>query len=75
MTAVGYVGTVTFSSTDTDPSVVLPPSYTFTTADQGVHTFAGGVTLITVGDQSLAAMDTTAPTIAGSATVTVNPGP
>ena len=75
LTAVGYLGTVTFSATDTDPGVVLPPDYTFTAADQGVHTFAGGCTLITVGNQTVTATDTTDPTITGTTTVTVNPGP
>src|SRR5207244_4433205 len=51
-----YQGTVTFSTTDTDPGVVLPADYTFTTGDvgdNGVHTFPGGVTFVTVGDQTL----------------------
>src|SRR5207253_2418389 len=48
-TAVGYLGTVTFGSTDADPGVVLPPDYAFTAADQGVHNFVGGFTLITLG--------------------------
>jgi hypothetical protein len=38
-TATGYRGTVTFTSTDTSPSVVLPNDYTFTDTDAGVHTF------------------------------------
>jgi hypothetical protein len=75
LTAVGYQGTVTFSTTDIDPGVVLPADYTFTAADQGLHTFAGGCTLITVGNQILTASDTTDATITGTATLTVNPGP
>ena len=75
LTAVGYVGTVTLSSTDTDPGVVLPPDYTFTAGDQGVHTFVGGITLITVGNQTITATDTADQTITGTATVMVNPGP
>ncbi len=58
-----------------DPGVVLPADYTFTTgvsSDNGVHTFAAGVTLITPGDQTLTAVDTANGTIAGSATVTVS---
>jgi hypothetical protein len=35
----GYTGTVHFSSTDATAS--LPKNYTFTTADQGMHTFTG----------------------------------
>src|SRR5207244_2038891 len=34
-----YTGTVSFTTTDTNAAVVLPASYTFTLADQGVHTF------------------------------------
>jgi hypothetical protein len=37
--AVGYTGTVSFTTTDTDPGVVLPADYTFTLNDGGVHTF------------------------------------
>jgi hypothetical protein len=69
--AYGYTGTVTFSTSDGDPNVVLPADYPFTPADQGTHTFSGGVTLITPGDQTITATDTSAATVAGSATVTV----
>lgn len=72
--AAGYLGTVTFSSTDTDPSVVLPANYAFTADDHGVHTFMGGFTLETVGNQTLTATDTADNTLTGSATVTVQPG-
>jgi hypothetical protein len=70
--AVGYNGTVTFSTTDPDPAVVLPADYTFTPDDAGVHTFPGATTLITPGDQMLSVMDTADNTISGSALVTVN---
>jgi hypothetical protein len=69
-TAVGYTGTVTFTSSDGDPGVVLPADYTFTSADAGTVTFPGGVTLITEGDQTITATDT-ASGISGTATVTV----
>jgi hypothetical protein len=72
-----YQGTVTFSTADPDCGVVLPADYTFTTGtggDNGVHTFSGGVTLVTVGSQTLAVTDTVSG-IAGSATITVGPGP
>jgi sugar lactone lactonase YvrE len=71
-----YQGTVTFSTTDPDSGVVLPADYTFTTGggDNGVHTFSGGVTLVTVGDQTLTVTDKVSG-IAGSATITVGPGP
>ncbi len=70
-----YQGTLTFSTTDPDPGVVLPANYTFTAADAGIHTFVGGFILITVGDQTLTATDRADVTITGSATVQVNPGP
>ncbi len=74
-TDTNYQGTVTFSSSDGDPGVVLPADYTFQASDQGIVTFAGGVTLITPGDQSITATDVDSG-ITGSAIVTVNsPGP
>jgi hypothetical protein len=72
-----YQGTVTFSSTDPDSGLALPADYTFTTGvggDNGVHTFPGGVVLITVGDQTLTVTDKVSG-ITGSATITVGPGP
>jgi streptogramin lyase len=72
-----YQGTVTFSSTDPDSGVVLPADYTFTTGDggdSGVHTFSGGVTLVTLGDQTFTITDTVSG-ITGSVTITVGPGP
>jgi hypothetical protein len=73
--AVGYRGTVTFSTTDPDPGVELPADYTFTAADAGVHTFTdtglGETTLFTHGYQSIAATDTADDSIAGQATVKV----
>jgi predicted outer membrane repeat protein len=73
-TAAGYLGTVTFSSTDIDPGVMLPSDYTFSPDDLGVHTFVGGFTLVTPGDQTVISTDTTSG-ITGSGTVTVVPGP
>jgi streptogramin lyase len=67
-----YQGTVTFSTTDPDNRVVLPAEYTFTTGDNGVHTFPGGVILVTVGDQTLIVSDAVSG-ITGSVTVTVGP--
>ena len=72
-----YQGTVTFSTTDPDSGVVLPAEYTFTTGDggdSGVHAFLGGVTLVTVGDQTLTVTDTVSG-ITGTTTVTVNDRP
>ena len=51
--ATSYVGMVTFSSTDLQ--AILPASYTFTTSDDGKHTFAA--TLRTVGTQSITVTD------------------
>jgi hypothetical protein len=70
--AGNYQGTVTFSTSDTDPGIVLPADYTFTAADAGVHTFSGGVTLITSGDQTFTATDT-ASGMTRTVTVTVGP--
>jgi hypothetical protein len=55
--AVGYTGTIHFTTTDSDSNVVLPLDYTFGTADGGSVTFAGGVTLVTSGPQTLTATD------------------
>jgi glucose/arabinose dehydrogenase len=77
--APGYTGTVTFSTTDTGPGVVLPADYTFTANDAGVHTFTdtglGETTLVTLGDQTLTATDTPSGSLTGSATVTITGGP
>jgi hypothetical protein len=70
--AVNYQGTVIFSTSDTDPGIVLPADYTFTTEEGGVHTFSGGVTLNTPGDQTVTVTDT-ASGIMRTATVTVVP--
>jgi hypothetical protein len=67
--ATGYTGTVHFTSSDTQ--AVLPANYTFTTADQGVHTFTA--TLDTAGTQSLTVTDTTSGGVTGSQSgITVN---
>lgn len=58
----GYTGTVTFSSSDVKAG--LPPSYTFTGADAGSHSFA--VTLKTAGTQSITVTDSSSPLIVGS---------
>jgi hypothetical protein len=59
--AVGYRGTVHFGSTDTKAG--LPADYTFTAADNGVHTFI--LTLNTAGKQRLATIDLNNPAILG----------
>ena len=70
----GYTGTVAFTSTDPSPAV-LPANYTFTSTDQGVHTFSGGVTLFMAESQTLTVQDTATSSITGSATVGVTAGP
>ena len=71
-TLTGYAGTVHFTSTDSGKGVALPGDYTFTSGDNGVHTFSG-VTLVTAGSQTITAADTGTSTMTGSATVTVSP--
>lgn len=51
--APGYRGTVRFSSSDTQ--AILPPAYTFTPADGGVHNFT--VTLRSSGQQTITVED------------------
>jgi hypothetical protein len=67
----GYTGTVTFSTSDADPGVVLPPAYTFQPQDNGVALFSSAFSLITPGPQTITATDTSTGAN-GSATVTVN---
>ncbi len=64
--ATGYVGTVHFTTTDMGMGVVVPANYTFVAGDNGVHTFTGGVTLVTAGNQTVTATDTTTSTITGT---------
>src|SRR5205807_3528652 len=51
--ATGYTGTVHFTSSDLQAG--LPTDYTFTTADNGAHTF--NITLKTAGTRSLTVAD------------------
>jgi hypothetical protein len=68
-TAVGYTGTVQFSSSD--GQATLPSNYPFTLGDGGVHVFSNGVTLKTAGNQTVTATDTATASITGSGTVAV----
>jgi len=70
-TDTNYLGTVTFSSSDPDPGVILPTDYTFQPGDQGTAFFPGGVTLISPGDQTVTATDTVS-AISGIAVITVS---
>jgi hypothetical protein len=72
--ATGYRGIVHFTSSDT--AAVLPANYLFTATDAGVHTFASGVTLKTVGSSSVTVTDTVTASITGSQTaINVIPAP
>jgi sugar lactone lactonase YvrE len=68
--ATGYLGTIHFTSSD--PMATLPSNYTFSSGNQGVKTFASGVTLQIGGVQSVTATDTVTGSITGSVNVTVN---
>jgi hypothetical protein len=68
--AVGYIGTVHFTSTDS--AAVLPSDYAFQSTDKGKHTFS--VTLNTAGSETITVADTTHSTVSGQVTVTVNNG-
>jgi autotransporter-associated beta strand protein len=63
-----YSGTVHLKCSD--GSAGLPGDYTFTAADQGVHTFT--VIWTTPGSQTLSATDNTASNITGSLAILVN---
>lgn len=61
--AMGYTGTVLFSSTDAQAA--LPANYTFTAADHGTHSFSG-ITLNTAGSQTISAADVSSAGITGT---------
>jgi hypothetical protein len=69
--ALGYTGTVTFSSAD-PYGATLPPDATFSPGDYGSQTYPAGATLYTAGTWDVTATDTSSG-ITGSATVTVTP--
>ncbi|MBT9331512.1 Ig-like domain repeat protein [Paracidobacterium acidisoli] len=69
-----YRGTVHFTSSDTGSGVTVPADYTFTSGDNGQHTFTNGVTLVTTGSQTVTATDTSTATVTGSAVITVDAG-
>ena len=71
-TASGFRGTVHFSSTD--PRASLPADYTFTAADNGVHTFSG-VVLLAAGNRSVTATDITTGTVTDFPLPTANSAP
>ena len=61
-TAVGYTGTVHFTSND--GQAVLPANYTFVAGDNGLHSFSA--TLKTAGTRSITATDTVTSSITGT---------
>jgi hypothetical protein len=71
-TAVGYTGTVTFTSAD-PYGATLPADYPFTAADHGARAFPGGAALYTAGTWDITATDIANSSITASASVTVNP--
>ncbi len=64
----GYRGKITFRSSDA--TAKLPKNYTFTAADQGVHTFTG-VVLKKKGNQTITATDTRDSSLTGTALINV----
>jgi hypothetical protein len=60
--AIGYGGTIAFSSSDAQAQI--PANYSFVAGDQGVHSFSA--TFETAGSQSLTATDTVTATISGT---------
>ena len=70
-TVASYVGTVTFSSTDTYASF-SPSSYTFQASDHGTRTFTNGATLKAAGSQTVSVSD--GPKSGTSAPIAVSAG-
>jgi hypothetical protein len=66
--AVGYTGTIHFTSGDAQAT--LPPDFTFAAGDNGTHTFAN-VILRTPGSQEVDATDVSAPPVTGGASLTI----
>src|SRR5439155_1507851 len=58
--------TVQISKPDAGARSSAPANYTFTAGDNGVHIFAAGVTLVTVGNQTVSATDTVSGSITGT---------
>ncbi len=67
----GYRGTIRFTATDNQ---ALPPDYTFTAGDAGVHSFPNAATLQTVGTHLVVATDVANAQITGSQLVSVSSG-
>jgi parallel beta-helix repeat protein len=67
----GYTGTVHFATTS--PKFSLPADYTFTTGDNGVHTFTNAVSLNTAGSRLVGISDTATGVSGQSAAISVAP--
>lgn len=68
-----YGGTVHFTSSD--PGAVLPVDYTFTTEDQGTHTFTALTVFKKSGEQTLTVSGVTGPSINATQGIVVLGGP
>jgi hypothetical protein len=69
--ATSFLGTVHFSSNDSNKSVSLPADYPFVAGDQGVHAFSTSATLFTAGTRTLTVTDPPVVGPSGSTSVTV----
>ncbi len=69
-----YTGRVTFTTAPFDPGAVLPPNYTFTTGDAGVHGFTARLTN-TGDDRTITVQDVNNSSITGSDTTDLRNGP
>ncbi len=65
-----YTGTIEFTSSD--GQATLPSNYTFVGGDNGAHTFTNGVTLKTVGEQSVTVNDSVYTATGSQTAITVN---
>ncbi len=74
-TVTSYTGTVHFTSSDglAIAGSGLPVDYHFVVGDNGVHTFTNGITLKTVGIQSITATDTVTDVTGTETSITINP--
>ena len=73
MIDTSYAGTVRFSSSDSAAS--LSPQTSFSSGDQGSHTFVNGVVLRTSGLQTITVTDVGAAGVSGTLTLTVVAAP
>jgi hypothetical protein len=64
----GYIGTIALASPTNHPATIAPKVYTFTTADQGSHTFVKGLTFHKGGAEVLKVHQVSNTRISGHAT-------